>query len=341
MEYRIQLSNVSGTEIFYLPYTAFSYTEVLNRGVQGSVTCSYEALKTYAEKLGDTYNGMLKGELRELIIWRGTTKLHTLVLNQKKNSKGGTVQLFFSDYLAMLGTRITGNEGTKYTSTDSAEIAWDEIDASQTKTNGDFGLTLGSQPTTKDRQRTLRFDTLQDLIVGMSRYKVKDGYDVEINASKQVNFFYPTKGQTKSEVVFSERNTIAWSVEEGMAGEVFNKVAVLGSGAEDDMTSTTREDTTNQAKWLLSEAVLSEKGVGDTDELDDRGDRFLEENDSPEDNREVSVSHVDGTPNITDYSLGDSVTVRIEKEDIDTTMRVISRKVKYSKGSVTVDIDFE
>jgi len=341
MEYKFRLKNLAGTEVFDIPHLNFTLTEALNRGVQGSITCSYQALKDYAEALKSTYNGMLKGVYREVEVYREGTLLHTLVLNRKQNRKSGTVTLYISDYVAMLDTRITGNDGLKYTSEDSAVIAWDEINISQLKTNGSFGLTLGTQPTTKNRQRTLRFTSLLDLLVGMSNYKLKDGYDFEITQNKVLNFYYPTKGQSKPNVIFTNRNTTDWTVTESMAGNIFNKVAVLGKGSEEDMVTSVREDTTNQPNWLLSEATLSEKGVEDTAELADRGDKFLVDHDTPEDTRSVTVTHIDGDPNLTDYSMGDSVGVRIEEEDIDQAMRVISRTIKSVSSSIQVTIGFE
>lgn len=341
MEYRIRIKNLSGTEVFDIPYLSFNFEEGLNRGIQGSIGCSYQALKEYAEALKTTYNGMLKGVYREVEVYREGTLLYTLVLNKKASRKKGSVTLYVSDYVAMLDTRITGNDGLKYNTEDSAVIAWDEINLSQLKTNGDFGITLGAQPTTKQRQRTLRYDTLLDLLVGMSNYKLKDGYDFEITQNKALNFYYPQKGQTLSNVIFSNKNTIDWTVTESMAGNIFNKVAVLGKGSEDSMVTSEREDTTNQPNWLLSEATLSEKGVEDVLELADRGDKFLVDHDTPEDTRQVTIVHTDGSPNLTDYSLGDSVGVKIEEEDIDQFMRVENRNISYRKSTATVTVKFE
>lgn len=340
--YRVRIKNIAGTEIFNIPFTGFSIRESLNRGIDGTISCSYQALKEYSEKLQSSYNAMLKSEFREVQILDNDTLLYTLVLNRKQNTKNGAVTLYVSDYLAMLGTRITANDGLKYTSTDSAVIAWDEINISQTKTNGDFGIIKGLQPTTINRQRTLRYDNLLSLVVGMSNLKVKGGYDVEVDKTKTINWYFPQKGSTKTNIVFTPRNIIEWNVNEGMAGNIVNRVAVLGKGSEDDMVTSEREDITNQADWLLHEATLAEKGVSSTDELDDRGDKFLEDNDTPEDNRSITITHVDGFPvSLTDYELGDTVKVQIPEEDIDENLRVIKRTIALKNSAVKISVGFE
>ena len=336
---RIRLQDTTGTEVFDIPFSGFTIKEELNKGADGSISTSYNALDKYAKAFNTTVSDILTAKFREVIIYKGSTILFTGVLSRyQRNLNTNSITLYLKDYIAMLGTRFSAKSKI-YTSEDSSDIAWDQINITQTKTNGDLGITRGVDPTTKDRDRTLVYDNVLKTIVGMSNAKVKNGYDFDIDTTKQFNIYYPTKGSLKENIIFDDRTRISGTINVSLAGSLANKVIVLGKGSEADMVTTERENTTPQSLWLLHEATLSEKGVGTEAELEDRGDEYLDKNDEPSDSVSLTISHIDGQPPVEEYSLGDSVVVRIEEDAVDGNYRVMKRTMKYADTHLLATIE--
>lgn len=342
--FSIHIKNITGTEKYVIPFDTFKYVEELNKGIDGQVVVSYPALKTYATLLKTTPDDILTGKFREVSIYEDTTLLFLGVL-RRRQLKGGMVgatqaTLPISDYLSMLAKRRTSNKSA-VTSTDSTDIVWDEIDASQLKTNGDLGITLGAQPTTVNRDNLARFESLLDLLVSMSNLKLNDGYDFDIDVTKALNFYYPKKGTTRDNIVFDDFNILEWEDDVPLAGSLTNNVDVLGDGFDDDLIWVNREDTASQTAWLLHEDVLSESGVKLTATLNDRGDKHLEKNKNPDAARIIKIKHLQGSPSISSYNVGDYVTVRINDIGLDESRRVIKREVEYKNGQAVISLDLE
>lgn len=343
MDYKVRIQNIAGDDVYDVPFDNFSFTEALNLGMEGSLDISYRALTQYAAALNTTVNNILSGQLREVLIYKGTTPLFLGVIADRGVDGGGfgasKIRLKLGDYVYMLSKRRT-DDAESETATDSVDIIWNRINASQMETNGDLGITLmGSPPTTKNRDRTMTFDNLRDLLVGMSNEKVKDGYDFDIDPTKTLNFYYPTKGQTRDNIVFNGYNSLEWSEHLPLAGRLTNRVYVTGQDASTDWVA--RNDTTNRAAWLLHEDVITKKGVSETDTLNDHGDRFLELNTSPSAGRSLNLTHLEGTPAITSYNVGDVVKVKLADIEVDATFRVMRRSLRYNKGNALVDLTLE
>ena len=122
-----------------------------------------------------------------------------------------------------------------------------------------------------------------------------------------------------------------------MGGSIANRVHVSGDGNGGEAPVVTRNDTASRATWLLHEDVLK-SGAIDTATLNDRGDAFLESHAEPDFNQFLSLSHIDGTPSILDYDVGDSIKVRQQSIGIDKTMRVIKRTLNFNNGKPVVTV---
>ena len=86
------------------------------------------------------------------------------------------------------------------------------INESQTSNNpySDLGITQGAHPTTKNRDRTYKFDNIKDSIIRLSNENLTDGFDFDIDATKAFNVYYPTKGQDRFDVVFDNDTMATW-----------------------------------------------------------------------------------------------------------------------------------
>lgn len=337
--FQIHITNISGSEKYVIPFDSFKFTEELNKGYDGQIKVSYPALKTYATLLKTTPDDILTSKFREVKIYSDTDLIFLGILRRRK-LKGGKVgateaTLPIADYLSMLAKRRT-SEKSVVSNTDSAQIVLDELDISQAKTNGDLGITHGTEPTTINRDNLARFESLLELLVSMSNLKLKDGYDFDIDVTKALNFYYPTKGTTRENIVLDDFNILEWEDDVPLAGSLTNNVDVLGDGSDDDLIWTNREDASVQAAWLLHEDVIKENSVKLLATLQDRGDKFLDKNKTPSAGRIIKVTHLHGDPSITTYNVGDYVKVRINDIDLDENRRVIKREVEFKSGQAVV-----
>lgn len=347
MKYELKLYNQDYSELWVLPYETINIDEKLNSGVSAQVTLNYLALKRYAEILSTTPDAIISSAYREWKLFRNsaTDPLFAGILVHRKIQGGGGQPTSFlinmADYSAIFNKRRTAEE-TIYSAEDSADIAWGEINASQGDVSGfgDAGIVRGTHPTTKNRDRTCRFDNIRDLIVGMSNAKVADGYDFEFDITKTFNIYYPTKGQVRENIVLDGHNIISWTNDRDLAGNLTNRVHVLGKGTGADRPSATREDTTPMATWGLCEDILTESGVETVSELEDRGDSYLDTEKQPVD--VVSVTVRDSAPEISSYSVGDTVRVKIDELQYNELKRIVQRSIQIQRtGEALVSLSFE
>lgn len=341
--YSFRLYNSDNSQVWELPYTRMTLSEELNKGLDGNLSLSYSALDRYAEKLNTSVDGILSSEFRSWRLYRGSDLLYRGLLSHRSIEAGqtgpSTIVVYFTDYVGALGSRFTDIEDI-HSNKDSSDIAWALIDDTQSQTNGDLGITRGTNPTTKNRDRTFRHRNIRDAIIGMSQAKVADGYDFDIDNTLQFNVYYPSKGQSRPEIMFSDFNVLSWSSNRPLTTKLFNRVHVLGEGLGADLTAVTRENTTPMATWGLVEATLPEKSVSNTTELEDRGDRFLERTAEIRDT--LNINTLDDRPGIDQYGLGDSVRVVIDSLGLDEMLRLDTRTLQITpSGFAQVSLTFQ
>lgn len=343
--WRFIIYNQAETELWELPYSRINLKEKLNNSIDGHLTISYPALTKYALGLNTTVDNIITGGFRSWKLYKDTQLFRRGVLSHRAIAGGQsgatTITIHFTDYVGLLGSRYTPKEDI-YSSTDSADIAWALINNSQTDSSGygDLGISRGSHPTTVNRDRTFRFDNIQNEIIKMSRAALENGFDFDIDNTLNFNIYYPSKGSLRPEIVFSDFNIISWTSNLPLVAKLANRVHVLGSGFGSEMVTATEEDATAMATWGLLEHALSEKSVTLASTLSARGDRYLAINSEP---REVfSISVKDHQPDLLDYDLGDTVGVEIAEIDLNEQLRIKSRNIDIlPSGEARIDISFE
>lgn len=344
MAYSFKVYNSDESELWEVPFESIRIEEELNKGLDGQLTVPFQTIKQYADAFNTTPDGIIASGYRSWKLYKDTDLLYQGVLSERQISGGQsgatTYNIYFTDYVGFLSTFYTA-EAAIYSNQDSSDIAWDLIDDRQNDAggNGDIGITRGADPTTKNRDRTFRRESVLNAIVGMSRAKVADGFDFDIDNSLQFNIYYPQKGTQRPEIVLDSFNIISWTSNRRLASKLVNRVHVIGAGAGEDLITQTRENTTPQSTWGLLEGSLSEKSVSTSSELQDRGDRYLEQNATPTD--KVSVRIRDDSPDIRTYQLGDSLTVKLEELSYSELLRVESRNIEIKPdGQAIINLTF-
>ena len=212
--------------------------------------------------------------------------------------------------------------------TDAGAIAWDLIETSQLKTNGDFGITEGTIATTKDRTRTYNNQNIMEAIVNLS--DVINGFDFEITNDKVFNV-YTVKGTDLTDSLILEygRNLQTVSIDEDFT-EPCNNAIVLGEVIDEtELTRVDRPDVTTQTKYKLREMVLSADNVIDEDTLNEKGDAMLYKYQEPL--IKITFEVIRGMVDVTQFSLGDLIRLIVKKGcyNIDSTYRIFEWTINH------------
>lgn len=346
-EYRVYVQNVASGSKYELVPSKMTFTETLNKERRGEFSFIYRDLEARATYYDVTVFEMLGSVLTDIWIERDGVKIFLgaitkLYIDPDFNTKL-VLKVVAVDYFGLLAKRIVGVPVTTYTSTDAGEIAWDLIDDSQNSNTpySDWGITEGSIATSVNRDRTFRFDKIYDAIRKLSSDEVKNGFDFEITPAKEFNVYYPTKGQSRPNLIFTPENASDWSWEKPLLLEMTNKVHVVGQGFNDDVVYATR-NAINAYKepFGLLESVLSERDVILQATLESKGDRLLEL--ERESLIEFSLSHYDASIGWDEYNLGDTPVVDYPQLGMSRVgKRAIERKFTWDEDAVSIDVKFQ
>lgn len=316
MQTRVFIQNMGGSEKWEVPCVSWSFSEEQNNDRSADFTFSTPALKVVADLFNITAEYILSAAYREIkIVNEDDDVLYYGVLDECTvsggKSEGSTITMTSRGFLSLFSKRATANVVT-YSAQDMSDIAWDLINDSQVQTEGDFGVTRGADPTTVNRDRTFRFRTVLDALQSLSNDNIKDGIDFEVDNSKVFNVYYPEKGTQRDNIRLELGHNIeGWSVRKTGIWGMCNEAIVVGEGDGDGTVYRTRSaaNSYKEAYFLLQD-ILSEKDTGTTDNLDDKGDRYIELNRSPVKAVE-SVTLDYANPLFTDYEVGDTLEVII------------------------------
>lgn len=342
MDFRAVIKDKDGIEQWEIPFNSFSFTEEINNDRNCSLSLNNQSIRTIADKYGVSLLHILSARYRELEIYDGATKRYAGYISNLNFGRGsgeeGSTTIASKGFFSLLDKRYS--ESSKFfAAEDSADIAWYMINYTQTLTpGGDLGITRGSHPATKDRQRTFTYSKISDEIIGMSNREVTEGYDFEIDNDKVFTIYYPAKDQYKPEVILEDGyNITSYGISMPFIDSMCNEVIVNGNGFGEDASIEIVDsiDDYKNAFFLLQD-TLNEKDVIDTDTLIEKGERYIAKKQSPQITLDLNVDY-----NVVDYDsivLGDWVNVKISYWGIDALYRVIGRTLD-DRGNIKLKVD--
>jgi hypothetical protein len=263
-----------------------------------------------------------------VLVWAGEMALSQGRLVQDENN---WITIYSYTWLEQLKHRFTAASVT-FDDIDQGQIAWSLINTTQAESS--FGITQGTIPATKSRDRTYYNQNIYEAIINLSN--VLSGFDFEITDEKAFNAQSIIGEDKTDEVQFIYGvNIREATIEESFLNPV-NRAIVLGQPTDD--TSLVREDSNDasaQAEYKLRENVLSEMDVSDTGTLQDKGLALLRK-------RSAELMKVEFVPSgstgdtINIFGAGDSVYVKISDGfyDIEGDFRVYEWSVRYDSNDV-------
>lgn len=341
---KLFVKDLVNSYIYELPYVSISFNEEVSVGKDAQIILDLNSVNEISEEYHTNTLFLLTSSTREIWIQKDDSKIYYGIISDFGISKSeqGQYQITLSSvgFFTMFGKRRTGPKRV-FSSTDRGAIAWDLINESQLSNPpySDLGITQGLIQTSKQSDRTYRFDNIKDQILEMTNTNLKDGFDCEIDNSKKFNIFYPQKGTVRSDIVFDDKNISTWQYRKPMTLSLTNKVYVLGEGMNDDIMYVTREsDNVFKSAFGLLEDVVTARDIKTTETLNDKGDRLLLDTQAPI--VELQITHLDGQPDILNYDVGDSFRFTISEVGLNLIYkRVTKRTVNISQeGKVTATL---
>jgi len=329
--YEVIIKDPSTDDIWELIPRSYNFTETLNKEPKATFTFSFEEIKKTADTNDTTVVNMFTAALREIYISRNGTKIFYGVITdfdvdpEAGGSRKVTVKAM--GFFGLFKKRIIGiGVEEYYSTTDAGDIAWDLIDNSQLDDYpySDWGITEGSITASKNRDRGYLFDNLYDSIIKLSNDNLADGFDFDIDNTKQFNVYYPTKGTSRPNVVFDDRTMNKWAYSKQLISGMVNQVHVLGEGFNDDILYETRTaGTSYRTPFGTLEEKLDARNVSVATTLQDKGDKRLALAKDPVITVK-NVEHFDDGIAFTDYNLGDTVVINLPELAVNS----VSKRVR-------------
>lgn len=266
------------------------------------------------------------GEYQGTLVWAGEQVLRYAHL---KADNDNWLEVYCYDWFEQLYHRYTART-VQYDGIDAGQIAFDLIDTSQNDSSGlgDLGITEGTIEATMNRDRQYYNQNIGEAIVNLAN--VISGFDFEITNDKEFNV-YAVKGEDKSEDVIFElgKNVKEMNIKEDFVNPV-NRAIILGEATDQsDLQRVERENVDFMHTYGLRESLLSEMDIADLATLEDRGDALLRKYQLPLMVLDMNILE-SSAPNITDFELGDLITVVAQKGfyDINKDYRVFGYEVE-------------
>ncbi|ODR25326.1 hypothetical protein [Mycolicibacterium porcinum] len=214
------------------------------------------------------------------------------------------------------------------------DLAWYLISASQALTNGDFGITrglTGGSDTLYDKQYSLT--NIKDALQAMTELET-DPIDIEFTYDKVFNT-YDQIGSDRPDIVFEWPGNILTFNAPDDATDVANEVRGMGEGSNDG-TQEFRfaEDIPSQTDYQLRQETLQTNGTDDSDGgITDAAEAYKEAKSRP---LRVPRFTVDGSrpPFVTDYQIGDRVTVKVNNHQL---LAYINGTYRIEKWTLDID----
>jgi hypothetical protein len=341
MTFRLFIQDINVENLWEVPFTSFTFAEELNKDRSLAITIDRATLDGYLEEVNQTKGNLFENEYREAKLYDEDENLLFYGFVDETSTSGGLVEagtytVTCKGFFTLLAKRYT-NDLRTYTAQDSSDIAWDLINYTQGLTYGDLGISRGVDPTTVNRNRTIRYGEIKKEIEGLSNTKLKNGFDFEIDNLKNFNVFFPQKGSYKPEIILERGfNIDSYSVlKPGLMG-LANQVLVFGEGIGEDSPVETRDaENVYKEKFTLLQDTLSEKDVSTIATLQDKGDSYLDDNKFQRKTIVIRCDY-DIIP-YNSFDLGDYIKIKIQQEDIDEFYRVIRRGVT-EKSDVNITL---
>lgn len=284
---------------------------------------------------GNCNSTILNLGVNELYIYYGDTLMWGgQLVSAQKTANGNEIvwKVLAKDWVALLGKRFCGvTEPREFTTTDAGQIAKTLIQETQALTNGSFGITYGTIETSITRSPTYDKKNILDAIKEMANAgddgSPSYGYDFEITPLKVFNVYYPYKGTIRQNILFRYPGNCETFEAYVDTWGIINQEWGLGQHWTGNTSIVSRSDVTSQVTYKRREAIKNYRDVSVLEFLQDMVYQDIQWLKDPSTVVKF-VSRVDDNSRITDYNVGDGVSVVCDSFDINEWLWIYERKIE-------------
>lgn len=259
-------------------------------------------------------------------------------------AEGQSVACRVQGFLALFSKRYTGTTPAGLVSEDHTaasgtaksrtDLAWYLINASQSLTNGSFGITRGlTGGSTTLYDKTFGRTNIMNALQAMTELKT-DPIDIEFSYNKVFNT-YAQIGSDRPDIVFEYPGNIRDGEFPDDGTDVTNEVIALGQGGADGVQQPAFGiDLDSQLNYQLRQDVVQSNGTDNSNGgITDAAESAKEAKSKP---LKIPAITVNGNvaPYVTDYRIGDRVRVKINNHPLIDDVNGVYR---IEKRTITID----
>lgn len=271
-----------------------------------------DAFEEYARKVGTHPRNLLYPLQVDIITkldgqyWRG---FECVAVTPYLNISDSTLSVRGSGFLSLLNKRyLTG----AYSSTEATDLAWQLIAATQSKPNGDFGITRGSQQYLTGVSRVRNFENrrVRDELTSLTRLETGQ-YDMNFTHDKKFETYRYMGAVRNTPLWYGEGGNIKGVFAPTEGGSVSNEITGLGSGFGPDQIRSVQNDVESQIAYGIREELPQWNSIERLSELDENAKGFLAQ--VKDMLRIPAVTVTSETLNLLEITMGDRFQVDLTK----------------------------
>lgn len=334
--YGFEVYSRAGALVADLSTLATNRKITIERNAPEKITFEVDSreLSEYASTNNTTGAQILSAGVNEVRVKRnaptGATYLCGGRIDYVETSGSGvdkTVNVTVNGFLNMFKDRFYEVQKV-HTGVEASTILWTAINESQTASanfyaptlpsaaNCDFGVTQGTLDTIGNKDRTYEVGkNVKDILVQMTELQTT-ATDIYFTYDKTFNAVV-RQGSDRPGIVFETgKNIIDYKLPID-SQEISNRVITTGSGTEGGGTlvQSIVTDSNSQINYRVRQHVQQFNSISEETTLSDHGNGYLQATKDPLNTPEVSVLLGDDL-NVTDFWVGDRVTVNITESDL-------------------------
>lgn len=333
-DYITVIAQLNGPELDEVPAGNLQFSRLLNDA--GSCGFTLPILHKKVKR------SLLEPGQREVHIYRAGTLVFGGHLGMADVSLGGDLRFSSDGYFARLKRRLIDNS-LNYNNTDQFDIAWNLINYTQSKTNGDLGITRAGTTSGVNRDRKYlpwERTSVADAIIEFA--DMNNGYDFVIDPYKAWHPYYPSKGTHVTDYVFELGKNVGSLAYQLDTQSMANEISAIGAGDGKATCIAVAADTGQQAIYGLLQETISYTDIKSFAPLMDRAVEELRIRKNQRLQPQLAIQT--DVPQWGQYDVGDKVWIKADWGylDIDQEFRIITMEVQLNnEGREIVTVQFD
>lgn len=334
---------ITGDEIADISNICTKRRYVMTRNRSGIIDLEMDLFtaEAFAAELGMGFYGLFNAGVAEIRLRRGTRNMmggRLMEATPTLDENGGSLSLVAMGYLELLADRHLYPEDTlTYANADIGAIAWNRINDTQNREDGDLGITQGKIETSRnitEEEQAAYAKTVKELLIDYT--ELSDSGDFEFTTDKQFNWHYPGLGTDRPQhpFRFGEGGNIKHISAPRDGSSMVNVSINRGANNGTAQVFTIRQNSSARTAYGRHERVDDYSSIQKQGLIEAFGDETLRTHSSPSVLPTIELFG-DRDPILSVYNLGDRIPLEIPNRP--SFGHVHGQRVRLNEIDVNVD----